>query len=192
MLTLPGNLILTDNNTAQSPADLTFVKGQEWSVDFALVNSALMRADEAHVSHVLRMNPEPFAAWSPSAAEAKFMGVLRGDPIVQDLTITDLPATAENIVLGSFLIQNPFWRTTISCSSRGGGPIVFPRHTFHSINCGPQSRCNGAANLLIVPSSPGSVGMTLGTQNSIGKVNGYDRVMILFSFTLPPTLEAAK
>ncbi len=192
MLTLPGNLVLTDNNTAQSAAALTFVKGQEWSVDFALVNSILMRTDEAHVSHVLRMNPEPFAAWSPSATEGKFMGVLRGDAIVQDLTITDLPATAENIVLATFLIQNPFWRTLINCSSRGGGPVVFPRHAFRTINCGPQSRCNGAANLLIVPSSPGSLGMTVGTPNSIGKVNAYDRVIILFSFTLPPALEPAK
>jgi uncharacterized protein (TIGR03437 family) len=192
MLTLPGNLVLTDNNTAQSAAALTFVKGQEWSADFALVNSALMRTDEAHVSHVLRMDPEAFAGWNPSAAEAKFMGVFRGDSILQDLTVADLPTTADHLVVGTFIIQNPFWRTTVTCTTPGTAPVVFPRHAFHSINCGPQSRCNGGVVLNIVPRGPSTVGTTFGTPNSIGKINGYDRVMIFFSFTLPATVEPAE
>ena len=185
MHTLPANLVLADNNTAQSTADITFIRGQQWSANLALVNSALMRTDGAQVSHVLRMDPEAFAAWSPGATEAKFMGVLRGDPILQDLTVTGLPTSGDHIVGGTFLIQNPFWRTTINCSERGGAPLVFPRHVFRSINCGPQSRCNGTLNLTVIQRGPVSQGTTIGTPNSIGKVGGFDRVLVFFGFTLP-------
>jgi hypothetical protein len=181
--TLPANLILTDNNTAQSTTDITFIRGQQWSANFTLVNPT--RTDQAQISHVLRMDPEAFAAWNPDATEAKFMGVLRGDPILQDLTVTGLPTTADHIVGGTFLIQNPFWRTTINCSARGDGPLVFPRHVFRSINCGPQSRCNGTLTLTVVQRGPVSQGTTTGTPNSIGKVGGFDRVLVFFGFTLP-------
>jgi len=185
MLTLPTNLVLSDDNTTQSTNDLTFIQGQEWSADVAISDSGQMRTDEAHVSHVLRMDPGPFAAWDPNGAEALFIGVLRGDPILQDLTIADLPSTADHLVVGTFIIQNPFWRTTINCTTPGDQPFVIPRHAFHSINCGPQSLCNGNAVLNVLPRGPATVGMTLGTPNSIGKINGFDRVPILFSFTLP-------
>ena len=184
--TLPANLILTDNNSAQSTSDITFIRGQQWSANFALVNPTLARTDQAQVSHVLRLDPEVFAAWNPDATEAKFMGVLRGDPILQDLTVTGLPTTADHIVGGTFLIQNPFWRTTINCSARGDAPLVFPRHVFRSINCGPQSRCNGSLSLTVVQRGPVSQGTTIGTPNSIGKVGGFDRVQVFFGFTLPP------
>jgi uncharacterized protein (TIGR03437 family) len=185
MLTLPANLLLSDNNTPQSPADFTLVQGQEWRADIAIVDPALMRTDEGQVSHVLRMNPEDFAAWDPSSAEQQFIGVLRGDPILQDLVIHNLSTSSDHLVVGTFVVQNPFWRTTISCTTPGDQPFVIPQYVFGSINCGPQSLCNGNAVLNILHRGPSVAGTTLGSENSIGKINGFDRVLIFFSFTLP-------
>jgi hypothetical protein len=153
---------------------------------------ALMDAHEAQVKHMLGMDPEAFAAWDPSSAEAQFISILRGDTILQDLTIPDLPTGAGHVVSGTFVIQNPFWRTTINCTRTGDQPFTIPRFAFHSINCGPQSRCNGGAMLNIFPDGPATAGMALGPQNSIGKVNGFDRVLIVFSFSLPATAGEAK
>jgi hypothetical protein len=144
-----------------------------------------MKTDEGQVSHVLRMNPEDFAAWDPSNAEQQFIGILRGDPIPQELVINNLSTSSDHLVVGTFVVQNPFWRTTISCTTPGDQPFVIPQHVFGSINCGPQSLCNGNATLNVLHRGPSVAGTTLGSENSIGKINGFDRVLIFFSFTLP-------
>ena len=188
MATLPANLVLLDQNNTGSTGGFTFIKGQQWSADIALTLSALMRTDESHLDHVLRIDPEPFADWDPAGWQTQIVDILRGGPH-RDLLISDLPTTEDHLVAGSFIFQNAVYKTTVSCTEPGKGPFVIPEYALHSLNCGPLSPCNGFGVLTIFDRRPSTAGMTIGTPNSIGSVEAFDRVRLLFTFNLP---EAAK